>query len=235
MEQALPVVILCGGKGTRLREQTEHLPKPLVEIGGMPILWHVMKIYAAQGFCRFILALGYLGHRIREYFQGQGEGWEIRFVDTGLETPTGGRLWRLRPYLEGRFLATYADGLADIDLHALLRFHEARGGVATLTVVHPLSPFGLVDVEEDGRITRFREKPRMEEWVNGGFFVFEPGLFDYLEPESTLEREPFERMAQEGRIYAYRHEGFWACMDTFKDVEHLNALWEQGKAPWKRW
>jgi len=239
------------------------MPKPLVEVGGRPILWHVMKIYAHHGFTDFVLALGYLGHKIKEYFlryeawrtedfrfhfdaaRGEGEveplregteRWHILFADTGQQTPTGGRIKLLEPYLQGdTFLATYADGVADLDLRALLDFHRAHGRLATLTAVRPISPFGLLDLAEDGCITRFLEKPRMEQWINGGFFVFERGVLDYLRPNSVLEREPFERLATEGQIYAYQHTGFWACMDTYKDTEMLNRLWETGQAPWKIW
>jgi glucose-1-phosphate cytidylyltransferase len=235
----MQVVILCGGRGTRLREQTEFIPKPLVEIGGLPILWHVMKIYAHFGFTDFILALGYLGHRIKDYFLpygGEAAEWRILFADTGQDTPTGGRIKALERFIEGdTFLATYSDGLADLDLSALLAFHRAHGRLATLTAVRPYSQFGLLDLEETGRIARFREKPRLEDWVNGGFFVFERGVFDYLQPDSTLERDPFERLAADGEIFAYRHEGFWACMDTYKDTEVLNQLWNSGQAPWRVW
>lgn len=259
----MQVVILCGGRGTRLREQTEWIPKPLVEIGGLPILWHVMKLYAHFGFTDFILALGYLGCRIKDYFlhyeswrtrnfrlhfnPDRGSGrveytspdtteWRILFAETGQDTPTGGRIKALQDLIEGEtFLATYSDGLADLDLAALLAFHRAHGCLATLTAVRPFSPFGLIDLGEGGRITRFREKPRLQDWVNGGFFVFERGIFDYLCPDSVLERDPFERLAAAGEIWAYQHEGFWGCMDTYKDTEVLNQLWNSGQAPWRIW
>ena len=230
-----PVVILCGGRGTRLREQTQTIPKPLVEIGGRPILWHVIRIYAEQGFSRFVLCLGHRGDLIEEFVRNDGlpAGLAIECVDTGEETPTGGRIARVRDRVEdGRFCATYADGVADIDLGALLDFHTGHGELATMTVVRPELQFGVARLDGDDVVRGFEEKPRFEGWINGGFFCFEPAVLDYLTEDSTLEREPLERLAAEGRLRAFRHTGFWDCMDTYKDAVLLNDLWEAGRAPW---
>ncbi len=231
------VVILCGGRGTRLQERTSELPKPLVEIGGMPIVWHVVNIYAAQGFERFLLCAGYMGDQLAAFVAHAAwpAGIEVECVDTGLDTPTGGRVHRIRERLAERFCLTYADGVADIDLGALRAHHAAHDGLATVTVVRPALPFGVVEPGEGDAVTRFREKPRAETWVNGGFFVCEPGVLDYLEPASVLERAPLEALARDGRLRAYRHTGFWACMDTYKDAVALDDLWTAGRAPWRRW
>jgi glucose-1-phosphate cytidylyltransferase len=232
------VVILCGGRGTRLREHTEAIPKPLVEIGGRPILWHVIRIYAEQGFRRFVLCLGHRGELVADFVCAAGlpAGLEIECVDTGEETPTGGRIARVADRLRGaRFCATYADGVADIDLRALLEFHRGHGALATLTVVRPRLQFGVARLDGDGRVAGFQEKPRFEGWINGGFFYFERGVLDYLDADSTLEREPFERLARDGQLRAYRHIGFWDCMDTYKDAVLLNDLWAEGRAPWRLW
>jgi len=231
-----PVVILCGGRGTRLREHTPALPKPLVEIGGRPILWHVIRIYAEQGFARFVLCLGHRGELI-EAFVERGdlpEGLEIECVDTGEETPTGGRIARVRERVEdGRFCVTYADGVADIDLGALVDFHSAHGGLATMTVVRPELQFGVARLDGDDCVTGFEEKPQFDGWINGGFFCFEARVLDYLAEDSTLEREPLERLAADRQLHAFRHTGFWECMDTYKDAVLLNDLWAAGRAPWK--
>jgi len=229
------VVILCGGRGTRLRERTETVPKALVEIGGRPILWHVISIYAAQGFERFLLATGYLGEAVAEF--AAAEEWpggvEVECVDTGLDTPTGGRIAALGDRLSGStFCATYADGVADIDLGGQLSFHREHGALATMTVVRPHLQWGVAELDSDGRVEGFVEKPRSEHWINGGFFVFEPGALDQLDAGSVLEREPLARLAADGQLRAYRHEGFWDCMDTYKDAVELNDLWEAGEAPW---
>ena len=231
-----PVVILCGGRGTRLREATQTIPKPLVEIGGRPILWHVIRIYAHQGFRRFILCLGHKGELIEEFVRNNGlpEGLAIECVQTGEETPTGGRIARVRERLGGgRFCATYADGVADIDLGALLDFHTGHGALATMTVVRPRLQYGVARLNGEGVVQGFEEKPQFEGWINGGFFCFEKGVLDYLEEDSTLEREPLERLASDGQLRAYRHTGFWDCMDTYKDAILLNDLWAEGRAPWK--
>ncbi|HYV15291.1 MAG TPA: sugar phosphate nucleotidyltransferase [Conexibacter sp.] len=232
----LSVVILCGGRGTRLQEHTQSIPKPLVEIGGRPIVWHVIQIYAAQGFRRFVLCTGYRGELIERFAAGERwpDGVSVACLDTGLDTPTGGRVRRAALTLDGSpFCATYGDGVADLDLHALLAFHRAHGALATMTVVRPELQFGVAELGEGGRVEGFREKPRAEQWVNGGFFCFEPGLLDVLEDDSVLEREPLQRLAAAGQLHAFRHEGFWDCMDTYKDAVLLNDLWEQDLAPWK--
>jgi glucose-1-phosphate cytidylyltransferase len=231
----VPVAILCGGRGTRLQEHTHAIPKALVEIGGMPILWHVIRIYAAHGFRRFLLLTGYRGDEV-EAFVAE-ERWEdpveIECLETGLDTPTGGRVARAAERLAaGTFCLTYADGVADIDLEAELAFHRRREAVATMTVVRPYSQWGIAIVDDDELVSGFREKPRLDYWINGGFFVVEPQFLDYVEETSVLERDPLERVAAEGRLAAYRHHGFWDCMDTYKDAVTLNDLWESGEAPW---
>jgi glucose-1-phosphate cytidylyltransferase len=233
-----PVVILCGGSGTRLREQTESIPKALVEIGGRPILWHVISIYSCQGFTRFLLLTGYKGEQIESWVEGVTwpEGVEVTCLDTGLETPTGGRIKLAAEWLGGEaFSATYADGVADIDLGKLVDFHRAAEAPATMTVVRPELQFGVADVGDDGVVSGFSEKPRSEDWVNGGFFCFEPAVLDYLDEDSVLEREPLRRLASEGNLRAYRHSGFWDCMDTYKDAVMLNELWSSGAPPWRVW
>jgi glucose-1-phosphate cytidylyltransferase len=232
------VAILCGGRGTRLQEHTQSIPKPLVEIGGEPILWHVIKIYAAQGLQRFWLATGYKGELIEQYVASRDwpAGVEVHCVDTGEDTPTGGRIHRLGELLDDRaFCATYADGVADVDIRALVEFHRSHGDLATVTVVRPELQFGITELGGDGRVRGFQEKPRSEHWVNGGFFCFEHGALGYVGADSVLEREPLERLASMGQLHAYRHEGFWECMDTYKDAVLLNDIWASGGAPWKVW
>jgi glucose-1-phosphate cytidylyltransferase len=232
------VVILCGGRGTRLREHTQTIPKPLVEIGGRPILWHVIRIYAEQGFRRFVLCTGHQAELIEAFVEHDGlpPGLEIECVQTGPDTPTGGRIARVADRLGGeRFCATYADGVADIDLAALLAFHEGHGALATMTVVQPELQFGVAELNGDGHVSGFTEKPRYEGWINGGFFCFETGALDYIGPDSVLERDPLERLAADGQLRAFRHQGFWDCMDTYKDAVLLNDLWAEGRAPWKVW
>jgi glucose-1-phosphate cytidylyltransferase len=216
------------------------VPKALVEIGGRPILWHVIGIYAAQGFERFLLATGYLGEMVEEFAAAAHpwpEGVEVECVDTGAETPTGGRIAKLgAERLAGEaFCATYADGVADVDLRALLDFHREEGALATMTVVRPHLQWGVADVDESGRVAGFVEKPRSEHWINGGFFCFEPGTLDYIAEDSVLEREPLRRLAADDELRAHRHEGFWDCMDTYKDAVELNDLWASGEAPWRTW
>jgi glucose-1-phosphate cytidylyltransferase len=214
------------------------VPKALVEIGGRPILWHVIGIYTAQGFDRFLLATGYLGESIEEFVGAQE--WPSRIavecIDTGLDTPTGGRIARLADRVgEGRFCATYADGVADLDLAVLLAEHSDRGAIATVTVVQPHLQWGVAELGEDGQVAGFVEKPRSDHWINGGFFCFEPAVFGYLGEESVLEEEPLQRLAADGQLHAHRHEGFWDCMDTYKDAVVLNDLWASGKPPWTAW
>jgi glucose-1-phosphate cytidylyltransferase len=232
------VAILCGGRGTRLQEHSPLLPKPLVEIGGRPILWHVIQIYLAQGFRRFVLLTGYQAGSI-ERFAGESE-WpadtRVGCLDTGLDTPTGGRVRRAAELLRAdRFCLTYADGVADIDLHALLADHDRLRPLATMTVVRPELQFGVADLNGDGVVRGFVEKPRSDHWVNGGFFCFEPGVLDLLDEQSVLEREPLADLAARGELRAFRHDGFWDCMDTYKDAILLNDLWHSGRAPWKAW
>jgi glucose-1-phosphate cytidylyltransferase len=240
MEASPPgaVAILCGGRGTRLQERTEAIPKPLVEIGPRPILWHVIQIYAAQGFRRFLLCTGYRGELIEQFARSEQwpEGVVVECVDTGLETPTGGRIHHVRERLgEGTFCVTYADGVADVDLAQLVSFHRDHGTAATMTVVRPELQFGVTELDGNGRVLGFHEKPRSEHWINGGFFCFEPGVFDYLTDSSVLEQEPLEGLAADGQLRAYRHTGFWECMDTYKDAVQLNDLWQREHPPWKLW
>jgi glucose-1-phosphate cytidylyltransferase len=233
-----PVMILCGGRGTRLREHTQAIPKPLVEIGGRPIVWHVIQIYVAQGFSRFLLLTGYRSEDVEAFVGRESwpEGVAIRCLYTGEDTPTGGRLHRAAPELGGELACvTYADGVADIDLDALLGFHREHGAAATMTVVRPTLQFGVAELDGDGTVKGFAEKPRSEHWVNGGFFCFEPAALAQVGPDAVLEREPLEHLASAGELRAYRHDGFWECMDTYKDATLLNDLWAQGDAPWKLW
>jgi glucose-1-phosphate cytidylyltransferase len=233
------VVILCGGRGTRLQEKTHQIPKALVEIGGQPILWHVVRIYAAQGFQNFMLLTGYLHEEIDLFLKKVEwpEPINVEAVDTGIDTPTGGRVHQVADRLreQGSFCLTYADGVADIDLGALIEQHQASGAAATMTITRPYSQWGIANVEDDGRISGFTEKPRLDHWINGGFFCLEPEALAYLAPNSVFEREPLERLAAAGLLSAYRHHGFWDCMDTHKDMIELNDLWEAGAAPWCVW
>ncbi len=256
----MKVVILAGGLGTRLAEETAVVPKPMVEIGGRPMLWHIMKVYAAQGFEEFVVALGYKSEAIKRYFldfqalsgsltldlatgqvtphDGPNERWKIHLVETGIETMTGGRVLRLKHLLrDGTFMLTYGDGVADVDLKALLDFHRSHGKLATMTAVRPAARFGGLDFDETGAVSAFIEKPQIGEgWINGGFMVLEPGVLDYIGGDgSSLESEALERLAEEGQLMAYRHHRFWQCMDTLRDKRLLEHLWESGKAPWKLW
>ena len=255
MRSEMKVVLLAGGRGTRLAEETQTLPKPMVEIGGRPLLFHLMQYYAAFGFTEFLVACGYRGEVIKDYFRSLpahlsdyivnlADGsldmirpatidWRIGLIDTGTETATGARILRLRDQLRGQaFLATYGDGLATVDLEALVRFHRSHGGLATVTAVRPPARFGELVLEGD-RVAEFAEKRQTREgWINGGFFVFEPGVFDYLDEASPLERGPLERLAADGQLKAFRHDGFWQPMDTLRDKQVLEALWQSGEAPW---
>jgi glucose-1-phosphate cytidylyltransferase len=255
---AIPVVILCGGSGTRLAEQTEVRPKPLVEIGGRPILWHIMKHYSRYGFNEFVLALGHQGHLIKRYFldyhavgqdmtislqdgrivplNNSTEPWRVHLVDTGETTLTGGRLRQLHPLIgHGTFMLTYGDGVGNVPLDELLAFHRSRGALVTLTAVHPPARFGALEFEGD-RIRRFKEKSTLHEgWINGGFSVVEPAALEYIETDVMWEHAPMESLAADGQLVAYRHEAFWQCMDTLRDLRYLETLWDAGKAPWKTW
>lgn len=253
----IKVVILCGGKGTRLREETAFKPKPLVEIGGKPILWHIMKIYSHYGFKNFVLCLGYKGDMIREYFKNYSfynnditikikkeeiilennvtEDWSVTLAETGGETNTGGRIKKIERFIDTDFfLATYGDGVADISISNLIKSHIKAKKIATLSGLHPSSKYGILKIDRKGTVTYFREKPVLKEWVSGGFFVFNKQLFDYLNDNSILEREPFERLVREKELHVYNHNGFWGSMDTYKDMEYLNELWEKEKK-WKVW
>ncbi len=262
----MKTVILCGGRGTRLGEHGAQVPKALIEIGGRPLLWHLLKLYAAHGLNDFVLCLGYLGDSIKRYFverhwldhdftlelgatgeaqlvknerghERSQDDWRIAFVDTGQDTNTGGRIKRIQNYIgdDETFCVTYGDGLASVDLPALLAFHRAHGKLATLTAVHPRSSFGILKLGEQNAVTEFEEKPVLREWINGGFFVFKRGIFDYLDDDSVLEREPLERLARAGELIAYPHTGFWKCLDTYKDNVEFNQLWDEGQAEWKVW
>jgi glucose-1-phosphate cytidylyltransferase len=232
------VVILCGGRGTRLQQSAFSLPKPLVEVGGHPILWHVIRMYLAHRFDRFLLLTGYRGQDLEAFVAGETwpEGVRIDCLQTGTDTPTGGRLHQAAAALgEERFCLAYADGVADIDLDALLAFHQDHGAKATMAVVRPELPFGVARLDGDGSVVGFTEKPRSQVWVNAGFFCFERSALGVLESDTMLEREPLERLAASGQLRAFRHTGFWACMDTYKDWITLNDLWAERRAPWRAW
>ncbi len=261
MAKSMKVVILCGGLGTRLREETEYRPKPMIEIGGRPMLWHIMKMYGHHGFADFVLCLGYKGQVIREFFldyhamnadftiqlgvkpkvayydRDAIEKWRVTLAETGAETMTGARLARVAKYLRGTFLLTYGDGVSDVNIHDLVAFHRSHGKLVTVTGVRPPSRFGEMDIK-DNRVISFNEKPQVSQGlINGGFFVMEPGFLRYLsdDPGLVLEQEPLRRCAQDGQLMIYRHDGFWQPMDTFREYELLNRLWTAGEAPWKTW
>ncbi|SRR6266498_169602 len=257
----MKVVILCGGRGTRLREETEFRPKPMVEVGGRPILWHIMKRYAQYGFEDFVLCLGYKGNMIKDYFlnyeamnndctvnlgpqrsityhgQHDESAFRVTLVDTGRDTLTGGRLKRIEKYIdEDHFLMTYGDGLSDVDISHVIDRHRSYGRIATVTAVRPVSRFGILDISSEGHVTEFSEKPLLEGWMNAGFFVLNRRVFDYLNGDDCIfEHEPLERLAADGQLTAYRHEGFFFAMDTYREYKHLNDLWSNGNAPWKNW
>lgn len=257
----MKTIILAGGVGSRLSEETEIRPKPMIEIGHRPILWHILKIYAHYGYNDFLVALGYKGEYIKRYLaeyaslstnltvdlgkgtveahqqDGEVEDWRVALIDTGRHTETGGRLLKLVPYLDGTtFMMTFGDGVSDIDVNALVAFHRAHGKLATLTAVRPPARFGHVELDGD-QVAEFSEKPQLGEgWINGGFFVLERKVFDYIEGEDThFQREPLERLAREGELMAYKHTSFWQCMDTLRDKILLQQLWDNEAAPWKVW
>ena len=255
----MKTVILAGGVGSRLAEETVSRPKPMVEIGGRPIMWHIMKHYAQYGHQDFVLALGYMGQYIKRYFSEYAhlesdltvnlregkvirhrneadEAWTIAMIDTGLDTHTGGRLRRLAPFIDGTFMVTYGDGVSNVDLDALLAFHRSQGKLATLTAVRPPARFGALEFDGDA-VTAFNEKPQMGEgWINGGFFVLEPEVLDFIEGDSIdFSKEPLQALAKNGQLAAYRHDDFWQCMDTLRDKVYLQELWDSHHAPWAPW
>jgi len=256
----MKVVILAGGLGTRLREETEYRPKPMVQIGGRPLLWHIMKIYSHFGYREFVICLGYKGEMIRDYFLnyetrnrdfticlGSGnievhgshaeEGWRVTMAETGVDTMTGGRIKRVQDYIgRSTFLATYGDGVADVDIKSLVSFHRRRGKLATVSAVRPSSRYGELAIE-DGRVTVFREKPQVNEgWINGGFLVLEPGIFDSIDgDDDSLETGLMPRLVERDQLAVYQHEGFWQCMDTYRETLLLEELWQRNRAPWRVW
>jgi glucose-1-phosphate cytidylyltransferase len=232
----MKVAILCGGKGTRLREYTEDIPKPLVEIGGKPILWHVMKIYSHYGYKDFILCLGYKGELIEEYFKKNDYSeWNIEFVDTGENTSKGERIKKIENLIgdDEDFFVAYGDDVSDVNIKELVEFHKNKGNIVTLTAVNPMSQFGILELNDSDEIEEFKEKPLLDHWINGGFFIFNKKIFDYIKEGYDLEKETFNELVGQKQICAYKHSGFWKCMNTFKDTMELNELWDEGKAPWK--
>ncbi len=256
----MKVVILAGGLGTRISEQSHLKPKPMIEIGEKPILWHIMKYYSEFGFHDFVICLGYKQYVVKEFFadyflhtsdvtfdlsnnqmevhNNYSEPWKVTLVDTGLNTMTGGRVKRVQPYIgEETFMLTYGDGVCDVDLHALLKFHRSHGRTATITAVSIAQMKGILDISQDGQVRSFREKKEMDSsMVNGGFMVLNPEIFGYLRDDTTVfEQEPMQRLAKEGQLMSYHHSGFWQCMDTQREMKKLEELWQSGQAPWKIW
>jgi len=257
----MKVVILAGGFGTRISEESVSKPKPMIEIGGKPILWHIMKIYSSHGFNDFVICLGYKGYVIKEYFahyflhqsdvtfdftsnnqqiihNQHAEPWKVTLVDTGENTMTGGRIKKVKEYIKNEpFLLTYGDGVCNVNLKKLVSFHKENKCTVTITAIQPSGRFGVLDLDKDDKITGFEEKPKGDgAWINGGFMVAEPELLDFIENDSTiLEREPFMKLAKDSRLISYKHDGFWYAMDTLRDKLHLEGLWETNKAPWKTW
>lgn len=258
MSTSFPAVILAGGLGTRIREETEFKPKPMVEIGGRPVLWHIMKHLSSYGVNRFVICVGYKGDIIRDYFLNyrarnndftvslgshdelsfhsdhEESNWTVTVAETGTTTNTGGRVLSIHKYIKGeKFLCTYGDGLSDVNINQLLDFHNIKNKTATVTAVRPLSRFGIMDLDKDNNVTNFKEKPQAEGWINGGFFIFEENIFNYLDSNIVLENEPLQNLASQNELAAFRHEGFWQPMDTFRESKLLNDLWNSGKAPWR--
>jgi glucose-1-phosphate cytidylyltransferase len=257
----MKVVILAGGFGTRISEESHLKPKPMIEIGGRPILWHIMKIYSSYGFNDFVICLGYKAYSIKEYFahyflheadvtfdfrtdnqrivhSHTAEPWRVTLVDTGLETMTGGRVKRVAPYLDGEpFMLTYGDGVGDVNIRHLVDYHQKSGKLATVTTTQPSGKFGALNLSDNNKVLSFQEKPRGDgHWINAGFFVMQPQVLDYLGDDRTvLEKEPLERLAADGELVAFKHHGFWQPMDTLRDKNHLEELWKDGTAPWKLW
>ena len=257
----MKVVILAGGYGTRISEESHLRPKPMIEIGGYPILWHIMKIYSYYGFNEFIICCGYKGYMIKEYFANYylhrsditfdfsnnnemivhnniSEPWKVTLIDTGLDTMTGGRIKRVKEYIGNEtFLVTYGDGLCDVDINELVEYHKSTDKVVTLTAIQPGGRFGVIDIDDTNNIKTFSEKSKEDGgWINGGYMVMEPEIFEYIDGDDTiLEREPLEKLAQKNKLYAYKHSGFWQCMDTQRDRELLEKAWKDHKAMWKVW
>lgn len=256
----MKAVLLAGGLGTRMREETEFRPKPMVEVGGRPVLWHIMKILGQKSIRDFVICTGYKSEIIKNYFANydamnsdftvklgsresieyHGEhdesDWSVTVAHTGAATMTGGRIKKVQRYVgDERFLCTYGDGIADVDIDALVDYHESHGKIATMTTVQPLSRFGVLDLAADGSVKRFKEKPQVEGWINIGYFIFEPEIFDYLGDNSVLEEEPLRRLAEDNQIAAYKHSGFWQPMDTYRETLMLNEMWDSGTAPWRSW
>jgi glucose-1-phosphate cytidylyltransferase len=256
----MKAVLLAGGLGTRMREETEFRPKPMVEVGGRPVLWHIMKVLGQQGITDFVICAGYKGEYIKNYFYNYGASnldftvrlgdqsstvfhgsheefdWTVTVAETGESTMTGGRIKMIEKYVQGeKFLATYGDGIANIDVKSLLEFHNSHGKIATMTVTQPTSRFGVVDISDSGLVSKFREKPRVNDWINMGYFIFNPGVFDYLEFDSVLEESPLRELATQSQLGAYKHSGFWQPMDTYREFLELNSLWDTGRADWKIW
>ncbi len=261
--QYMQVVIFCGGQGTRMREETETRPKPMVNVGGRPMLWHIMKLFAHFGHKEFVLPLGYKGEQIKEYFlqyramngdvtvdlggehakiqyhdQNEEHDFRVSLSETGLDSMTGCRLARVRRHLRPEtFLCTYGDGLSDVDLGKLLAFHKNHGKIATVTSVRTISRFGIIKTQDDGLVTSFAEKPDTDSWINAGFFVFEPQIFDYAKDDvnQVLEKQVMERLTADGQLMAYKHDGFFYAMDTYREYQQLNSMWDNGNAPWAHW
>lgn len=256
----MKVLLLAGGFGTRISEETSIKPKPMIEIGGMPILWHIMKLYSQHGMNEFIVLLGYKGYVIKEYFfnyflhqsdvtidlgsnkmevhNNSSEPWKVTLLETGIKTMTGGRIKRAAKHIGNEpFLLTYGDGVADINVKESIDFHKSHGKLITMTSVQPAGRFGALDIDESNQVSNFIEKPKGEgKWINGGFFVCEPSVLNYIDGDETIfERNPLENLAKEGELYTYKHHGFWQCMDTLRDKNYLNELWDTNKAPWKTW
>jgi len=256
----MKVAILAGGLGTRLREETDLLPKPMVKVGGKPMIWHIMKTYANSELKDFVICSGYKGEVIKEYFREfqsfnsdftvtlgskanieyhdnfEEEKWKVTVAETGLNSMTGGRLFKARKYLTGgTFMCTYGDGVSNINIKKLLEFHKLHGKIATISTVRPETRFGILDIDSDNLVKSFREKPQSDSWVNAGYFVFEEKIFDYLDENSVLENEPFSQLAKDNQMHAFHHNGFWQPMDTYREFKLLNDLWDSGKAPWKVW
>ncbi len=257
----MKVVILAGGLGTRISEESHLRPKPMIEIGEKPILWHIMKSYSYYGFNEFIICLGYKGNIVKDYFanyylygsdvtfdmkfgnnmqvhNNMVEPWKVTLVNTGLETSTGGRIKRVKEYLQNEtFMLTYGDGVSDVNIEDLLKFHRSHGKLATVTAVQPSGRYGVLGIREDATVLEFVEKPKnLDAWINGGFFVLEPKVLDYIDADDTpFEGKPLDRLSEEGQVNAYKHTGFWQCMDTQRDKYYLEKMWDEGKAPWKVW